>query len=269
MQIQSARHVIFFAVIIVGIARLASADCTAIIRPATADEKKAYAEAWALFQRAAPPAPAGWVLHDSATDDVLKDVCADPGQRLSQWTFSRSYERTEGIEARRAEEQRKIEAMAKNLEALQKANEAKLAAIQQQIDVATKKMQALVAAKKYADSEAVSQEIAGLTEQQIKLMSYDGQDAELKKISAEAARDTHANFSLSVGVTDLSTSGYSAMTVPEGKGYRRAQESGGNPRVNLMVVLSPTTGTRVGQTVARVDGDPARAEALLKAAKLR
>lgn len=47
--------------------RIVFADC-APVRPATAEEKKIYADGYALFLRMAPGAPAGWEGNDGQED---------------------------------------------------------------------------------------------------------------------------------------------------------------------------------------------------------
>jgi hypothetical protein len=58
------------------------------------------------------------------------------------------------------------------------------------------------------------------------------------------------------------------MAVAAGKRYRQGLDNSGNPWLDIVVVLPPPS-PGVGQTVVRISGDPARAEALLRAANLR
>lgn len=267
-QSKVVRLVVLLGAAVVATPRIASADC-APTRPATAEEQKGYADAFALFQRVAPPAPQGWESHDDPKDGVLKDVCAPSGQRVSQWRFLRGYERREGMVARQAEAQRKMTALMQDGQAKMKANEAKLADIRQKMNALTKKVQALMAAKKYEEVDAVNQEMAALEDEQAKLMNVGDQDAAAKAIEAEAKRDAGATFTLSVGETDLDTRAFTPVTVGDIKAVRQLLENDGNPWANLVVVLNPPSAAKSGQNVVRIDADPTRAEALLKAAKLR
>ena len=250
---------------VVGVTNIAWGDCPGTIRPATAEEKRKYADGFTAFKRMAPPAPAGWDVTDSPNDGVLTEVC-DMG--VSKWSFSRQFTRIEGAEARRQASERGAEATAQKAEALQKANEAKLADLQRQMEALTKKMIDLAAAGKVAEIDAAHQQMAKLAEQQQKLMGLEELDAATEAINAAATRDIRAGFSITIGETDLRTEGYTPFAAPAGKGYRQDYDNHGNPEVNLMVVLNPTA-TRSGYTVVHINGDTARAEALLKATTLR
>jgi hypothetical protein len=89
-------------------------------------------------------------------------------------------------------------------------------------------------------------------------------------IDAEATRDENAQFVMTYGETDVANSTSSKpMASAVGQGYRQDyQDSDGNPHAELVVVLPPVAGVP-GRTVVRISGDPARADALLKATKLR
>ena len=74
---------------------VALADQSCAFRAATAEEQKFYADAFAQFQKIAPPAPAGWTATDTippgASNGVAKEVCAAPGKRVFYASFERSY----------------------------------------------------------------------------------------------------------------------------------------------------------------------------------
>ena len=247
-------------------ARVASADCAATLRPATSAEKKIYADGFALFQRMAPAAPAGWSHNDSPKDNVLTEVCAD-GPRITRWGFSRSYSRTGDEQQRLAATHQQVEAVAQRGLATRKANEAKIAEIDKQIDAATKKLQAAMAAKKYDEIEVIYAESEKLMGQKMKLMGVDDQQAAIEEIDSAAARDVSASFSVVVNETHVDPSGFKPMATAVGQGYRLDSESRGNPRTTFLILLGPAGAT--GQTAVRIDGDTARAEALLKSATLR
>ena len=260
------RHLVL-ATLFVAIARVVSADCTATLRPPTAVEKKAYADGYALFQRMAPPAPAGWEQRDEQKNAVLTEVCANPGEQVTRWQFSRGYARVEGVEERRAAAAQQTEAMVGRATATRKANEAQLADLKRRIDGVQHRMQALAAAQKFAEMEAAGAELGRLLDQQQKLMGLDAMAATMTAVDAAADRDTSASFSVVVGETNVETRAYKPMTVAAGRGYRRDTEKNGNPLAALLVVLSsPGAGGRL--TVVRISGDRARAEALLAATRL-
>lgn len=92
-------------------------------------------------------------------------------------------------------------------------------------------------------------------------------EADASAVTTDLSRDSTAGFMVTVGETKLNTTGFTAYTVPVGKGFRKlAPDSRGNQRATIIVALPPKPGER-GQTVVRIDGDPARADSLLQAAK--
>ena len=244
------------------------ADCVFTVRPATAEEKKIYADGFALFQRMAPPAPAGWQHSDNPKNNELKEVCAASAKSVTRWGFQRSFERVEGMQERQAKAVDQVKAVAEQSKAAMKTNEAKLEENQRQMNAAMKKMQELAAAQKIAEMEAVNKDVERLMKERESLMGLGGQDAKMQAVDAEVRKDTGASFNVVIGETDVDTSGFTPMAVPVGKGYRQDLDNSGNPWLDIVVVL-PTPSPGAGQTVVRISGDPARAEALFKAAKLR
>ena len=250
------------AVAALAAARPAAADCVGAVRPATAQEKKAYTDGLAMFLRIAPTAPAGWEQSDSPTETTLTEVCDATGEPLTRWTFSRSFTRTEGSDERRTQAEEQGMAIVQRGEATAKANEAKLAAVQRKIDEQMLKLQTLAAQQKIGEIDAATAELAKLMEEQQKLMGLPEQGAAMDAVDAAAVKDTSAQFSLTVGETNVDTRAFTPTPVPVGKGFRQELEDRGNPWVDLLVVLP-------GQRVVYVRGDPVRAEELLKAANLR
>ena len=55
------------------------ADGVCTVRAATAAEKKSYADAYALFLRVAPKAPAGWASTDNPRTGATPVLCSDRG----------------------------------------------------------------------------------------------------------------------------------------------------------------------------------------------
>ena len=258
-------------VAILGVARPASADC-APVRPATAEEKKAHADGFALFLKMAPPAPAGWELHDSAENGELKEVCAGPDFKVLDWSFSRGFTAPESVmQARQDEAVKQTETQGQKAQAQAKANEQRLAVIQQQQEALTKKMVALATATppKVEEAQAINEQIAKLQEEEAKLRGFADSDAAMKTIDAQAKRDTGASFNLSTE-TDVRTDGWAPMSFAEGKAFRQDyNDDNGNPETQIMVILNPAAGPKALKTVVRISGDPARADALLKATKFR
>ncbi len=224
-----------------------------------------------FWPRMAPPAPQGWAASDAQKDGVPKEVCAEPGQKVTGHGFNRSYGRKEGMEARQAEAQTKAAAVAQNSQATMKANAAKLADAQKRMQDLQKKVGDLVAARKYTDVEALSKDSEKIMAEIQQLMNVDATDAAAKSIDAELRHDTGASFSLRIGVTDLDTRGFSPVTIGAIRAFRQlTRAEGSHPETaQLIIVVKPATAPKGPQTVVYVDGDPARAEALLKAATLQ
>lgn len=248
--------------------RAVFADC-APVRPATDEEKKIYADGYALFQRLAPPTPVGWESNDAQKDGVLKEVCAGVGEKIIRHHFTRSYTLKEGMDARRAEAERKVMAVIRDGQTTSKANEAKIADVMKRMQALQAKAQQLVAAQKYAEIEALSGQIEALTQEHLKLLNVNAQDAAMDAINAEATRDTAASFSRMLNVPDLDTSAFSPVTLGTVKALRQLiPAEGSHPAsADLMIVMGPAA--KGPRNVVMIHGDPARAEALLRAAKLQ
>ena len=108
----------------------AAEDCTRFPkRPATAEEKKIYADGYALFLRMAPAAPAGWDSSDAQKSGTLNEVCAPASEQVITHGFQRSYSQRDGLETRQANAATQAAAVGREVQATAKANEAKLADI--------------------------------------------------------------------------------------------------------------------------------------------
>lgn len=248
------------------VARAESADC--VMRAPTAQEQQSYAEAVKAFQRMAPLPPAGWVELTAPIEKILTSVCAPRGQMRSTWSFASEYERRTGLADRQAALNQQAAAINAGAEATGNGNQARLAAIQKRMDAINQKLQSLAAAGKLAEIEPLTQEFTRLGDEQARLQAVDQTNDAADAAGAEAARDTRAGFAVTFGGSNPDTSGFTPYAVPIGKGFRQVEDDGqGNPRATVLVLLPPTAGQR-DQTIVRVTGDPARADALLKAAKL-
>ncbi len=211
--------------------RVALAGQSCAFRAATAEEQRFYADAYAQFQKFAPPAPAGWTATDElpnrASDGVAKEVCAAPGKSVFYASFGRSYSvPAQVLRAREEELQRKLGAlMNENL-------------------AATK-------AGKPVDWEAF--------------------EAAKKRLGAEAERDTTAQFRFLMGHDAPNVSAaFSPVQVPLGRGYRQVfTTDNGLPHQDLLIVLNPGRPVNGALMSAQISGDSTRVEALLKAMPLR
>jgi hypothetical protein len=104
--------------------------------------------------------------------------------------------------------------------------------------------------------------------------NFEAYQAAMGKIAAEGERDNVARFRFRMGGNDPtpadSGGGFFPVTVPVGKGYRQVSGSdGGGMPVTLMIVVNPATPAKSGLTVMFFEGDPARVDALLKAASFQ
>jgi hypothetical protein len=253
-------------------ARMATAQCEGgPKRPPTAAEAKAYADGFALFQRVAPKAPAGWTAEDSTKELVITFICDSPLYIFKRWTFSRTFNRSQAeMQARGDAALKKTEDVRARAEARNKAKEAKLADLERRQEEVAKRLEAAANAQNLSALAAISEENNKLVAERETLMSDSAAETEMSAIDAEVTRDQTAQFTLTYGETNVATSSaYKPMASAVGKGYRQDyQESNGNPHTDLMVILPPVAGVP-GQTVVRIIGDPARADWLLKATKLR
>ena len=258
-------------VVMLPVARTAAAQCDGPKRPPTAAEAKAYADGFALFQRIAPPTPAGWTATDSRTEPVITFICDSPLYDFTRWSFSRTFNRSDAeMQARGDAALKKTEEVRARADARNKTKETKLADLdRRQVDLA-KRVEAAAAQQNLAALSAISEESDKLAAEREALMTDSEAEAEMTKVGAEVTRDQTAQFTVTYGGTDVALSdAYKPMASAVGKGYRQDyQENNGNPFTDLVVVLPPVVGVS-GQTVVRITGDPDRADVLLKGTKLR
>ena len=104
-------------------------------------------------------------MNDQQKNGVLTEVCTAVTEKVIEHGFSRSYTLKKGMEARQAEAQKKMNAIVQNSQATAKANEAKMADIMKRMQALQAKAQALIAAKKYAEIEALSKQQEALQEE--------------------------------------------------------------------------------------------------------
>jgi hypothetical protein len=257
-------------VVMLSAARMATAQCDGPKRPPTAAEAKAYADGFALFRRIAPQAPTGWTATDARTEPVITFICDSPLYDFTRWSFSRTFNRSNAeMQARGDAALKKTEAVRARADARNKAKEAKLADLdRRQADLA-KRIEAAARQQNFAALASLSEENNKLAAEREALMSDSVAEAEMTAISAELTRDETAQFIMTYGETTFEIGGFKPMVSAVGKGYRRDyQDDNGNPHAELVVLLPPVAGVP-GQTLVRIKGDPARADALLKGTKLR
>jgi hypothetical protein len=250
---------------------MAAAQCEGPKRPPKPAEAKSYADGFALFQRMAPPTPAGFTATDSRTASTITFICGDANENFTRWSFSRTFNRNAAdMQARSDTALKKTEAVTARAAERNKAKEAKLADLdRRQADLA-KRIEALAASQNFAAMAAISEESNKLAEERAALMTDSAAEAETAAIGAEVGRDGTAQFTMIYGETDVTrSSAFKPMTSAVGKGYRQDyQDRDGNPVCDLVVVLPPVAGV-AGQTLVQIHGDTARAEGLLKSTKLR
>lgn len=259
------------SVVMLSAAQMATAQCDGPKRPPTPVEAKTYADGFALFQRIAPKAPAGWTADDSSKDPVITFICESPLYNFTRWSFSRTFNRSQAeMQARGDAALKKTEDVRARADARNKAKEAKLADLDRRQEDVAKRIEAAVNAQSVAALTALSEENNKLMAERETLMSDSAAETEMTAIDAEVTRDQTAQFTMTYGETDVAMStAYKPMASAFGKGYRQDyQEKNGNPHTDLMVVLPPVAGFP-GKTVVRITGDPGRADALLKGMKLR
>ena len=259
------------SVLMLSVTRMATAQCDGPKRPPTAAEAKAYADGFALFQRIAPKAPAGWTASDDRKEPVITFICASKTYNFTRWSFSRTFNRSQAeMQARGDAALKKMEAVRARADARNKAKEAKLADLdRRQADLA-KRIEAATGQQNFAALAVISEQNNKLAAEREALMTDSVAETEMTAIDAEVTRDQTAQFTMIYGETNVAMSNaFKPMASAVGTGYRQDyQESNGNPHADFVVVLPPLAGVP-GQTVVRISGDPARADALLNGTKLR
>ena len=266
------RAISVIGVVMLSAARMATAtaQCDGPKRPPTAAEAKAYTDGFAMFQRIAPQAPAGWTATDDRKEPVVTFICPSPLYNFTRWSFSRTFNLSQAqMQARGDAALKKTEAARARADGRNQAKEAKLADLdRRQADLA-KRAETAAGQQNTAAMGAISEESNKLAAEREALMADSAAEVEMTAIDAELTRDQTAQFTMIYGETNVAmSSAYKPMASAVGKGYRQDYpESNGNPHAELVVVLPPVAGVP-GQTVVRINGDPARADALLKATKL-
>ena len=158
------------------------------------------------------------------------------------------------------------------MQATAKANEAKLADIEARMQALQVKVQEAVKAQRMQEVEQLMAQSDTVMQEFEKALNTSGTQAAVDAIDADARRDLSASFNVGfnvgINVANVDTRAFTAVTVGTTRAFRQLTEAqGGMPAsAQFVVVLGGAAGPR---TVVTVGGDQARAEALLKAAKLQ
>lgn len=241
------------------------ADGVCTERVPTAAEKKSYADAYALFLRAAPKAPDGWTSTDHPATGTMPRLCKEDGSAPVRRGYQRSYHLERGRQERDDQAVQSYVEQAKKQQATAAANQAAIDAIDAKINALTVKVQAAATAQRFAEVESLTQEMDALMQKKMSLMGLDGTGAEAARIEAEQTHDTEASFSLWFETpTDERRTG-NPYRAAAGKALLNAYDDGnGNPVHDVRVYF----GGAPQQARVTVRGDPARVRALLDAADL-
>ena len=237
--------------------------CTA--RAPTAVEKKMYGDVYALFVRAAPPAPDGWQATDNPRTGTLPLLCVESGNAPIRRHFDRAFHLERGRQER---DDRAVQAYSEQIKTQQAkaaANKAAVDSIDAKINVIIAKTQKAAAAQKFDEIEPLNIEMDKLMKQKAALMGYDDIGAQTAKVEAEQSRDTEASFSLRFDAPSSEPPTGQPYRTTAGKALLTAYEQKGNPTHDVRVSFQGVP----QQATVVVIGDPARVRALLDATDLK
>jgi hypothetical protein len=242
------------------ISTAAHADSECTPRPATVAESKAYRDARAAFLAAAPAAPQGWTAADDPKEPDLGEQCKEYSPKSFHFTRRYQIEQKER-DARGEVELKAVQGTMAKQEQTQKSNQARIDAIDKEVEEITKENIAAVQAKKYDQIEKGNQKINELIEQKKKLMGYGEMENSNQETSAVANHDIEATFTLETGVNNPEVGDYKPIASPVGKAYQRQYDDKGNQERDIKIVI--------GTTTVYISGDPTRVESLFHSAKLQ
>jgi len=251
---------------IVFLPRLALADGDCVPRPATAAEKKAYEEAYAVFIKAAPAAPAGWTFDDSAAAGEMPMFCQGTEDMPFRRSFSRQFHLEQGRQERQDQAVAGYTDMAKKSQEMQAKNQAAIAELDAKINANTERAVKAATEQRFGDIEAINIETEKLMQQKMALMGMAEMDATSEKIEADAQRDTEASFQLSFEEPSIMPREGQPYTTSAGRARVVAYDDRGVAYNDVTIDFD--SGLR-DKPVVRAHGDPARVRALLDAANLK
>jgi hypothetical protein len=244
---------------------VARADGVCTPRDPTAVEKKSYADAYALFLRAAPRAPDGWTSTDHPATGTMPKLCREYGNPPVRRHFDRDFHLERGRQEREDEAVQAYTTQMENQQARAAANQAGIEAIDVKINALITKTQAAAAAQKFAEIEALNHQTETLMKQKASLMGFEEGSAREASIEAEATRDTEATFSLWFEAPTSEPRSGKPYRTAAGTALLTAYDDKGNPTHDVRVFFNGAP----QQARVMVVGDPARVRGLLDATDLR
>lgn len=254
------------ALLLLGVHPSARADGVCTERPATAAETKSYADAYALFLRVAPKAPDGWASTDHPATGAMPTLCRESGNEPIRRQFDRNFDLERGRQERETEAVQAYTDMAKNQQATAAGNQAKLDAIDAQVNALIPKVQQAAAAQRFDEVEALNRQMDALIQQKTALMGIDQSDAQTKQIEARQTHDTHASFALRFETPSREAREGAPYRTSAGQGLVTTyDDSAGNPIADVNIYF----GGAAQQARVIVSGDPARVRELVDAADLK
>jgi len=246
-------------------ARLALADGDCVARAATAAEKKSYDDAYALFLRSAPAAPAGWTSSDSPKAGVMPVLCQGTEGQAVRRGFTRHFQLDEGRQQRQDRAVAGYTDMMKKSQEMQAKNQVAIAALDAKISANMERAQNAAAAQRFGDIETINIETEKLMQQKVVLMGIGDIEATSERIEADEKRDTEASFQLSFEEPPAGPREGEPYTTSAGRARVSAYDDKGVSYNDVTIDFDSKLAER---PVVRVHGDPERVRALLDAADL-
>jgi hypothetical protein len=243
---------------------LADGDCEP--RAATAAEKKIYDDAYALFLKSAPAAPAGWSFTDSPAAGVTPGFCQGTEGMPFRRSFTRQFQLEQGRQQRQDQAVAEYSEMARKSQDMQAKNQAAIAALDARINANMERVQKAIAAQRFGDIEGINVETEKLMQQKSALMGVGDMDATSDRIAADEERDTAASFQLSFESPPAEPREGEPYTTSAGRARVAAYDDKGVAYHDVTIDFDSRLPER---PVVRVHGDPARVRALLDAADLK
>jgi hypothetical protein len=254
------------ALLLLGMNPLARADGVCTERAATPAEAKSYADAYALFLRVAPKAPDGWTSTDSPATGAVPKLCQEFANEPIRRQFDRNFDLERGRQERENEALQAYTDMAKAQQATVAANQAKLDAIDAQVNALNLKVQQAAVAQRFEEVDTLSRQMDALMQQRSALMGIDQSDAQTKQIEARQTHDTHASFALRFETPNRETRDGTPYRTSAGQGLVTTYDDrAGNPIADVRIYF----GGASQQARVVVTGDPARVRELMDAADLQ
>jgi hypothetical protein len=238
----------------------AYADCVTVA-PSAAD-KKSYADAYALFLKAAPAAPSGWAVEDTPSDARLTSVCAGGGGPSRH--FVRNFANTSDSAERMNQAKAASQAASQRQQEREATNKSKIEALDAKLAKAMDSVQKAATAGDGDKIESASEELNRILAEKGALMGSSDAQAEQEGIQAQFERDASATFVLS-----FSTEGEPGLSEPKpyktvaGRALVAELDNRGVPAQRVHVSFPPS------RLTAEFEGDPKRVRSLVDATDLK